>query len=128
MRGISGSGKSTRAKQIAQERGGAVICSADNYFLDEDGNYNFDVRKLSAAHNDCRLKFEKAVQWGEPTVIIDNTNTRKSEYKHYIQYASAQGYDIQIVKIDPPSIKECADRNVHGVPEDVIKKQLKRFE
>jgi len=45
-RGVSGSGKSTLAKILGK---GGVVFSTDDYFYDE-GNYNFDPKNLSIAH------------------------------------------------------------------------------
>jgi len=53
MRGLPGAGKTT---WIRENLPGAVICSADNYFLDKDGIYTFDSLLLSEAHESC-LKY-----------------------------------------------------------------------
>ena len=45
MRGLPGSGKSTIVRHIRdkyQPITDVVVCSADDYFLQEDGNYNYD--------------------------------------------------------------------------------------
>ena len=50
VRGIPGSGKSTFAKTL-----GGIHIEADQYFVDGDGNYNFDGSKK---HNeDLELKY-----------------------------------------------------------------------
>lgn len=71
MRGYPGSGKSTKAKELA-ERFDAVICSADDYFM-KDGNYKFNVSKLKDAHQQCQDKALNAINSGK-NVIVDNTN------------------------------------------------------
>lgn len=48
MRGVSGSGKSTIAKELAYPEG--VIHSTDDYFYNEAGEYKFDPTKLSEYH------------------------------------------------------------------------------
>ena len=85
MRGISGSGKSTYAKQLSKEYD-AVICSADDYF-NKTGNYIFDRNKLKEAHGECLLKADGNLQEGR-SVIIDNTNVKKWEYQKYIELAN----------------------------------------
>ena len=49
LRGLPGSGKSTLAKSISE-----VHYEADMYFVDADGNYNFDATLLKDAHNWCQ--------------------------------------------------------------------------
>ena len=53
VRGLPGSGKSNLAQQVGQLRGGALVCSADAYFLvDVDGQptFQFEPKKLQEAH------------------------------------------------------------------------------
>lgn len=85
MRGYAGCGKSTKAKELAAEWGNTVICSADDYWLDSAGNYNFDVTKLKLAHEQCYNKFKKAVSIGQ-NVIVDNTNLKFEDCKKYLDF------------------------------------------
>lgn len=85
MRGYAGSGKSFKAKQLAEEFGNCVICSADTYWIDSKGNYNFDVSKLKLAHEYCYNEFKKAVTAGK-NVIVDNTNLKFEDCKKYFDY------------------------------------------
>ena len=41
MRGVPGSGKSTLAKRIHKQYPDAVLCSADDFFVDTDGIYKY---------------------------------------------------------------------------------------
>lgn len=41
MRGLPGSGKSTLVRCLQQTYPRAVVCSADHYFLDREGNYKY---------------------------------------------------------------------------------------
>ena len=131
MRGISGSGKSTEANRIAQELSdqgkSAVIVSADDYFIDDDGEYKFDSRYLDKAHGMCMAQFMAMITEVD-AVIVDNTNTQLWEISPYILVAkSAHCYDIEIVRCecDP---KVAAARNVHGVPEKGIIAMAGRME
>lgn len=123
LRGISGAGKSTYTKKVFPT---AVVCSADFYF-GHGSNYKFDPSKLGAAHGSCRYNFEQAVLQGQPSIVIDNTNTMLKEFKHYIDFATANGYQVNVVriKIDP---KVAANRNVHGVPLEKVKQMQDRFQ
>jgi len=136
FRGVSGSGKSTAAKKYMRKfladnpNGNSCICSADNFFT-EDGAYKFVASKLGAAHADCRSRVASAMSSETNLVIVDNTSTRKREYKAYLDMAENSGYavkEIVVGKFDDANLKVYANRNKHKVPLDTIRKQAKRFE
>lgn len=37
-----------------------IVCSADNYFIDSQGNYNFNRDKIFDAHRACQQQAEDA--------------------------------------------------------------------
>lgn len=148
MRGLSGSGKSTRAKVIQAENPGSVIFSTDEYFM-KDGEYKFQRKFLHDAHNWNQLRFQKAVENAHPFIIVDNTNTRLDEIVNYSDYALGQGYRIKIEEPDSPWWKEhrymfydkrayknelkkfvaiLAEKNSHGVPEWILDRSLRRWQ
>lgn len=135
MRGLPGSGKSTQVAKIrkkCQEIGLHLRkCSADDYFIDEHGRYNFDRNKLGKAHGYSKRSAEDAMSQGVPLVIIDNTNTMEKEMNPYIKMAKKYGYRVvkQVVgNFDEESIKLYAKRNVHGVPIEAINRMAGRFQ
>lgn len=136
LRGVSGSGKSTKAKELVaeQERRGNsyLVCSADEFFVNKrSGEYEFDPKKLRQAHSWCKTRAELAMELGLEVVVIDNTNTQKWEYQPYVELAEEHGYKVEVVKVgqlDESNLKVYANRNKHGVPIDVIRKQASRFE
>lgn len=133
LRGVSGSGKSTRAKELIKECGGtSIVCSADQFFVNrETGDYDFDPKKLSQAHSWCRTRAETACELGVDLVVIDNTNTRKWEYEGYLKLAEQFGYDVEVEavgQLDESNLKVYANRNRHGVDLEVVRAQAKRFE
>ena len=138
MRGVSGSGKSTRAKELVQEfmdtnpDEQVLVCSADQFFVNrETGGYEFDSKKLPAAHSYCRTRAEVAMELGIGLVVIDNTNTRKWEYEGYVALANQYGYEAEVEmvgQLDDSNLKVYANRNKHGVDLEVIRAQAKRFE
>lgn len=137
MRGVSGSGKSTKAKELVKahlETPGAtaIICSADQFFIDPSSRrYEFDSRKLGAAHAFCRGKVEAALEFGIDLIVIDNTNTQKWEFQPYIDLAESHSYEWSeriVGNLDEENLKMYANRNIHGVPLDSIRKMAKRFQ
>lgn len=133
MRGISGSGKTFKANQIADEYAGkkVIIISADDFFKDISGQYEFVAARLPDAHEACRKGVEIALQAGFDCVIVDNTSLSCYEIKPYKDMAASAGYSAEIAysdsawKFDPI---ECSRRCAHNVPLHVIKKQLQRLQ
>lgn len=147
MRGIPGGGKSTRAKQIAQEfiaSGGrsVAICSTDDYHM-VDGEYVFQPHNLKQFHQANQLRVMALCQLGIQLVIIDNTNIKRRDMHTYISNAQAYGYQVEEIIVGRefliPSmdmnphtfmgyVEECAARNTHGVPKDAIERMARNFE
>lgn len=119
MRGISGAGKSTMAKRLADHEAGhgasVLICSADDFFMDENGVYQFDGAKLGAAHKACLKKFLRALQDGIELVVVDNTNINLEDMAPYVALGEAFDYDVEILQVNT-SAAVATVRNVHGVP------------
>jgi hypothetical protein len=100
-----------------------VVCSADLFFVDTDGNYNFNADRLGDAHNWCMRNFIDATQSEiEKLVIVDNTNCSTAEVSPYVAIASAYEHATKIIAMlgNP---YECAVRNVHKAPHSVIARQ-----
>lgn len=130
LRGAPGSGKSTLAAQL-----GGTTCSADNYFLNIEGDYIFNWRNLKAAHKSCFDRFTAALDARDKQVTVDNTNIHPRHYARYIECAKQHGYRVRIRRFVPPAgmdIQEVArrlhERNVHEVPEHVIAAKLAELE
>jgi len=127
MRGPSGAGKTTWAKQQYPK---SVICSANDYFIEHNGEYIFKPEQLTEAHAIC---FEKAnwylkKQRGDKNVVvIDNTNTMLHEMSPYIMLGQLYSVDeIEIVQIFCHA-SVAFERNTHGVPERTVRKQAARL-
>ena len=131
LRGVSGSGKSTRTMEfIAEKTNNFSVCSADDYFMNA-GVYVFNPSFLGAAHAACKNKARHAIKEKVGLIIIDNTNTQTWEFKDYVEMAKDAGYRVSVETIgytDEDTIKEYAERNRHGVGLDVVRKQAQRFE
>lgn len=130
MRGLSGSGKSKKATELAERSGGLVI-STDDYWYDDKGNYNFDYDKIGDAHSQAQWRARDNMATGEPHVIIDNTNARWWEMFPYLEMAREHDYSINVYMVGgcgPEDIALYAARNIHGTPIAIIERQAKNFE
>lgn len=128
MRGLPGSGKST---YIRENFPGAEVCSADHFFM-EDGEYRFDPAKIGEAHGGCLRKYMKVLEAhsesaSAQTIVVDNTNTQAWEISPYIAIANAFGMEAEIVNFTV-SVETAVERNIHGVPEHVIRAMNERLE
>jgi len=137
MRGLSGSGKSTLAKElVASQLDEAVglwkICSTDDFFIGDDGEYNFDPSKLGEAHAWNQRRVEGCMALDEPaTIIVDNTNTMMWEAQPYVELARKYGYNVEFHEPTTPWARDpkvCAEKTKHGVPLAAIQAQLARWE
>lgn len=101
LRGISGCGKSTWAKQHALTD--TVVVSADHFFIQPDGSYAFDQSKLNEAHIVCFRNFLDAIETKALTIIVDNTNIHRWEFQPYLIAAQARGYEVKLLtfRCDP---------------------------
>lgn len=129
LRGVSGAGKSTLAKWLLEGVGSKVaacIRSADNYFTDSAGVYQFDASKLASAHGVCLRGFLTDLR-DNMRVIVDNTNTTATEAAPYM--AAAMAYEVPVVLVTVPTpVDVAAPRNVHSVPRSTIENQAARLE
>jgi predicted kinase len=135
MRGIPGSGKSTKSKQLAGANG--VIHSTDDV-IEAQGDYNEffekmfaskDFSPLSKAHSTNLKNLIESLKNGVSPVILDNTNIKQNEAKAAVKTALEMGLDdknIQFVDIGTGglSAQQLADRNTHGVPLEKIESMI----
>jgi predicted kinase len=126
LRGVPGSGKSTLANIILQTPSNdkADVLSADDFFLNEDGEYIFDAANLKEAHNDCQVKCSDRMRSGVARIVVANTFTQKWEMEKYFEMAERYNYRIHSIIVENRHGAE----NIHGVPEDKVQQMKDRFE
>ncbi|XP_077666186.1 NEDD4-binding protein 2-like 1 isoform X2 [Eretmochelys imbricata] len=131
LRGLPGSGKTTRARQLKREFPGAVILSTDDFFFTEDGTYVFSPDCLDEAHLWNQKRAHKAMKNGKSPVIIDNTNIHAWEMKPYVIMARENNYEVIFQEPDTHwkfNVRELARRNNHGVPREKIQRMKDQYE
>ncbi len=127
--GVPGSGKSFKAKEIAEHYTknniASLICSTDDEFI-VNGAYQFDQKKLGENHTKCQKKAESAMRYGI-CVIVDNTNILKVHREPYKNLAAKYGYEVEEVFIEC-DIEVAIKRNTHNVPEATIRRMASQIE
>lgn len=130
LRGLPGSGKSIFAQELRRAFWLASECvevfSADQYFTDAKGNYNFDASLLGQAHADCRRRFQAAFDGAHYRVlIVDNTNTTEKEYQYYCQGDFTL---LTVGLVNENAIATYSERGLHDVPVGTYAKMVSRFQ
>lgn len=122
VRGLPGSGKTTTAIKYGE----GLQCNwshyeADQYFVDAEGNYNWDRKKIREAHEWCQGMVKEDMAKGY-TVIVSNTFTTIRELEPYFDIASDYGIT--------PTVILCQNDwgSVHDVPPDTMEAMRKRFQ
>ncbi len=104
LRGLPGSGKSTLAKSI-----GGTWVEADHYFLNENGDYEFDASKLKEAHRYCQNYVEDSMKFyigledtfiSPSRILVSNTFTQEWEMQPYFDLAEKYGYRVYSLIVD----------------------------
>lgn len=132
MRGVPGSGKSTLARTLAPPE---AICSADDYFVGDDGVYRWRADGLDQAHKSCAAKLRDRCAKGAPVVVVDNTNTRRDEVVSYAQIAENADYEVRVITLQPPTavgkrqeyVLACVSRGLHSVPYTTVTTMANRL-
>jgi len=127
MRGVPGSGKSTRAKEIASAYSNSAIHSTDDLFA-VGGEYRFDPSKLGEYHAENLRRFVGSLKSDVECVILDNTNSQLWEYDRYIRAAELHGYIVEIVRMPMVPAEVSFYLNTHGVPLASIQAMIARWE
>ena len=138
-RAVPGSGKTTISNAILhtlREHNIEIdVHSTDEYFMTEEGKYDFHLDKLDAFHWRNLKNFEKSLKADIDLVICDNTNIAPWQTNPYTDHARQYGYKIIFISFDPREIeKHVASQLVtiekpdaHAVPENVILKMINEY-
>ena len=119
VRGVSGAGKSTIAPMFKN----AVLVSTDDFFLDEYGEYVFDANSLVINHQFCQIAVKMMMKDNEELIVVHNTFTADWEMDAYFDLARQYGYAVHTIIVE----NRHGSKNVHDVPQDVVKAQKERF-
>jgi len=126
LRGVPGSGKTTLANIILQQPNNnpQEILSADDFFEDENGEYNFDPTKLKEAHNYCQFRCSERMRQQKVRIVVANTFTQEWEMDEYFKMAERYNYRVHTIIVE----NRHGNENIHGVPENKLQQMKDRFE
>lgn len=126
LRGVPGSGKTTLGEIILQMSGQQKpdVLSADNFFIDDKGNYNFDPTKLKEAHNMCQQKCAERMRLEFSKIVVANTFTQDWEMEAYFEMAERYRYRVHSVVVE----NRHGGKNIHNVPDEKVEQMKNRFQ
>lgn len=126
LRGIPGSGKTTLGKVILRciISDEPDVISADDYFTDNNGNYNFDSSKLKEAHNNCQQRCAEKMKNQFLRIVVANTFTQDWEMDAYYEMAERYNYRVHSVIVE----NRHNSINIHDVPQEKLRDMKKRFQ
>ena len=125
LRGLPGSGKSTFGKVILPwpESDEFRVISADDFFINENGEYIFNPAKLSEAHSSALKSCEVKMQLKISTIVVANTFVTEDELSPYFDLANQYNYKVYSVIVE----NRHGNKNIHGVPDETLTKMKNNF-
>jgi predicted kinase len=126
VRGLPGSGKTTLSEIILQHPSSRPpeVLSADDFFINDKGEYNFDGSKLKEAHNYCQFRCSERMRQQIIRIVVANTFTEEWEMDIYFDMAKRYRYRVHTIVVE----NRHGGENVHGVPENKLQQMKERFQ
>jgi len=126
LRGVPGSGKSTLGSVILRcvISDNPDVISADDYFINKNGEYLFDGSKLTEAHNSCHQRCSEKMKNKFSRIVVANTFTQEWEMTPYYEMAERYNYRVHSLIVE----NRHSGVNTHGVSENKIMEMKKRFQ
>ena len=118
IRGLPGAGKTTLAHKLSPN-----VVEADDFMVNDDGEYEFDPSRLGECHAACFAAVEDLFFMGAANVAVSNTFVSSWEYERYIKFCDEVGIMYQVISVSGHPTWE----NTHGVPASTIQRMKKRW-
>lgn len=120
VRGHQGAGKSTFSKAIIDnllENKGLHGCllERDDYFVDENGNYNWSAKGLKAAEEYLQKRIDAHLKNKTDVIVVANTTPMIDEILRHKKKATKNGYLFHVFRM------QNLFENVHNVSFDTVK-------
>ncbi|XP_066910345.1 NEDD4-binding protein 2-like 1 [Clytia hemisphaerica] len=132
LRGLPGSGKTTRAMELTNDATLGVILATDDFFT-KDGVYTYNKKMIGKAHQWNQERTKLSMEACITPICIDNTNTQKFEMKPYVLMADKYGYQVSIVEPTTDwkfTVETCLQKSSKNqtLKVDDLKRMKKRYQ
>ena len=126
VRGLPGAGKTTLAKVILQLPSNVEpeVLSADDFFVNSEGECIFDATKIKEAHNYCQFRSSERMRQHKSRIVVANTFTQEWEMDIYYDMAERYNYRVHSIIVE----NRHGNKNIHDVPEDKLQQMKERFQ
>lgn len=137
-RGLPGSGKSTKAKQLPGVQPQNVFSSDDLISKDpieyakffEDMSQKQNWQPIIDKHKENTNRVIQAMQKGISPIVLDNTNIEAWNCKKCVEQAIQYGYKVEFVDAGTGglTVEELHKRNIHSVPKSQLQEMLDKYQ
>jgi hypothetical protein len=97
---------------------------ADMFFVDREGNYNFNPSQIKQAHQWCKEETEFLMKHEHSPIVVFNTFTQDWEMEDYYELARKHDYTVFSLIVE----NRHGGVNEHGVPEEKLQQMKDRFQ
>ena len=107
-----------------------MAVAADDFFMDEEGSYKFDLTRLPEVHEECQETVHRRMHDGYSVIVVHNTFSQRWEMEKYIRMARDNKYKLVVVDLFNAglSIDELVARGTHDVPYAAIHAMWERWQ
>ena len=113
IRGVPGSGKTTKAKRDFPDH---MHFEADMFFM-KDGEYCYDSKLIKEAHQWCQKQVREGIKQGE-NIVVSNTFIKVWEMNPYF------GMNVPVRVVEATGDYD----NIHDVPKEAVLRMKEKFE
>lgn len=123
LRGAPGSGKTSLARLFVLMHGPmTLVISADSYVYENGGKWSPEA--MLTAHRQCQDQFVRALAIGVELIVIDNTNTKESDFACYQEAARLYGYEVRCLVVE----NRHNGKSLHNVPDSTVRRHRRRIQ
>lgn len=94
------------------------------YFIDSNGEYNFNPSKIKDAHKWCKDEVEYLMSFEHSPIVVSNTFTQEWEMEDYYKMAEEYKYQVHSIIVE----NRHNGVNTHNVPEEKLQQMKDRFQ